>query len=111
MPFPAVAILHPIVSLAIRVQHQGTSNSRVMEVEMRNVARRKNQDVAWPQCDDKSQFMQTYLPPFPLSERQHQANSLVVDVTVASGGNADVDDDARKWKSRGVGVQGKHFAI
>ena len=36
--FPAIAVFYPIISLTVRVQHHGSSNSTVVQIEMCDVA-------------------------------------------------------------------------
>ena len=111
MPFPPVAVVHPISSLSIRVENQRPANTVVVEVEVRDLKRGEYQDVPWSEIDDQTQLMKADVAATPLAEGDDETNSVIAVISVGYCGDTEVDDDARKGEYGGMGIERKDLAV
>ncbi|KAJ7876074.1 hypothetical protein B0H14DRAFT_2568368 [Mycena olivaceomarginata] len=73
LPQPPVAILDPVIPLAVRVQDQSTSDSAKVQIEVRQITRWKSEDIAKLEVKGKPSRIETELAPGKVPKRNDKA--------------------------------------
>jgi len=98
---PSIEVLYPFVSLDVRMQYNGTSQTREMKVKVSNVTRWKNQDVPRLEFDHQSQLIKNNLTIFPVSKWNDNTKKVISPVTMSISGDTEVDDNSSKGVADG----------
>ncbi len=93
---PAISIFGPWSGGFVSMENHWRSFTCVVEVEMADISRFKNDDISHVQFQNYSRLQKAKFPAKTIGEHQNKANIFITPIPVDTSRNIDVEDEARE---------------